>query len=452
PECSIVVLDNATGELRAVVGGREHTTKLALNRATASKRQPGSTIKPLIVYGPAIESGFINAATPICDELTNFNGYIPKNFNDKFNGWVTVRQALAKSLNIPAVKVLQGMGIEQGKSFAESLGIEFTEDDNHLALALGGMSIGTTPAQIANAYQAFANDGVFIEMSCIRRITNNQGITVYVENKPKKKVMSEETAFLINDMLVSAVEEGTGGDLKNLKIQVAAKTGTVGLEKIQGYKDAWMVSYNAEYTVVAHLGFDKTDAKNCLPPSASGSTYPGKICGDIFRFIYKGNEGLAPKFHRPSGIVTCLLDKKALYERHSIEKATDFTPYSETVNEYFSPVSVPQADSVYWNIPATPTSMKVELSGGKPLIKLKIEYGHIEYKIYKRTAFGESQLLGTLEGNPGEVQSITDNAANPGDVCEYYCVPYHKEIQYGNQPLRGEATDSISIVLPYIQG
>ena len=117
------------------------------------KRSPGSTIKPIMVYAPAFENGLLSPASVLIDERKSFDGYSPRNFNDKYYGSITVREALIKSLNVPAVETLDMVGIENAKKYAENLGISFDKQDKNLALALGGFTYGISPLELAAGYQ-----------------------------------------------------------------------------------------------------------------------------------------------------------------------------------------------------------------------------------------------------------------------------------------------------------
>ena len=149
---------------------------MAFYRARDIRRQPGSVIKPVISYAPALQDYGYTAATVILDEPTAFGDYSPRNFGGSYYGWVTLREAVTKSLNVPAVKVLSEIGIDAGKQFAAQCGIEFTESDQSLTLALGGFTYGVSPWQIAGAYNCFASGGVYYAPTVIRRITDSSGL------------------------------------------------------------------------------------------------------------------------------------------------------------------------------------------------------------------------------------------------------------------------------------
>ena len=177
--CSIVI-DNETNNIISITGN---------NQTFSSKKQPGSTIKPILVYAPAIENKNISPASKILDEKININGYSPENADKKYHGYVSVRDALKNSYNIPAVKILNETGIEKSQNFAKKLGIEFNENDNHLAIALGGFTDGITLKSICDAYTAFANNGKYSPSSYITKITKNNNL-IYQSNHKKQKVMN----------------------------------------------------------------------------------------------------------------------------------------------------------------------------------------------------------------------------------------------------------------------
>ena len=216
-----MVIDNKSGGVLGFFGKSDYNL-LKL------KRQPGSVLKPVIAYGPALEHNIISPLTPILDEKINFNGYEPKNYNNKNYGWISAKDSLAKSLNIPSVKILQYTGIEKAKKFANKLNINFDEKDNGYSLALGGLTNGLQIQDVINSYQAFANNGNFIKSSFIKEIKTQNNKVIYKHNEFGKKAMKDSTAYLITDMLKHSVKNGTCRKLDINKYDIAGKTGTVG--------------------------------------------------------------------------------------------------------------------------------------------------------------------------------------------------------------------------------
>ncbi|MEW6771964.1 MAG: penicillin-binding protein 1A [Bacillota bacterium] len=300
PQGSAVILNPHNGHILALVGGREYTHRRGLNRATDIYRQPGSAFKPIIAYGPAIEYLGYGPATVVDDIPVKFGNYPPKNYDGQYHGLVTLRTALRRSINIPAVKVLKDVGIERATGFAGRLGFEFTPGKEGLSLALGGVHKGVTPLQMAQAYAAFANQGVYTPAIAITRVETADG-TVLDEFKPKMvRVMKPTTAYLITDMLRSAVEHGTGYRARLGSHPVAGKTGTT-----DDSKDIWFCGYTPDLVGVVWIGYDEPQEM----PQAFGGLYPAQIWREIMSNVLK--EIPPQDFTRPPGIVAATVDSKS---------------------------------------------------------------------------------------------------------------------------------------------
>ncbi|SDW67257.1 penicillin-binding protein 2A [Marininema mesophilum] len=274
-----VLVDPRTGGLRSLVGGRGKHVFRGFNYATQLKRQPGSSLKPLSVYAPAIAGGY-KIDTPLKDEPMTFaNNYAPKNYGGSYNGKVTMYEALIDSKNIPAVWLLDQLGIEKGIRFVKAAGIPLTEKDNRLSLALGGLDVGTSPLAMAQAYSAFPNNGVMIETHAIRKIENPEGETIAHWYKKATRLMKPAVAQQVTYMLQGAVREGTGKRAAVSGWPTAGKTGTTQLpdKTQQGSKDHWFVGYTPELVGAVWMGYDQTDEKRYL------STASGQTTAPIFR-------------------------------------------------------------------------------------------------------------------------------------------------------------------------
>lgn len=458
-ESALVVLDVPSGEIRAIIGGREHldgntVLQKGLNRALLPK-QPGSTIKPLLVYGPAIEYFGYSPASFVLDAEMQFGDYKPSNFDGKYRGWITIREALADSINIPAVSLLKDIGIQNGIAFAEKFGITFADQDRYsLPIALGGFYKGVTPIQLARAYAALADNGRYKDYTTIRRIENSYGITIYQSKPTKSQVMSEEGAFIINDILCSAVKNGTATRLKNLNIPLAAKTGTVELpdtaqfEGIAGVKDAWIVAYNPEYVVTVWMGYDNVDKQHYMPADAVGGKYPAEIVKAIFRYIYQGRN--APDFTKPANIIEVKLDAKALQEQKKALLASPLTPPEYVITEYFMPGTAPTQQSNYWVPPQAPSDFKVTLNDfGLPIISFKPQDTFAFYNVY-RLEEGDNKPLLIHQVKTGTLDTVewVDTLVKRGKKYTYFIVPIHSELEVDGEPLQGTPTDHLSISIP----
>ena len=294
---ALVVLNAKTGLAAALVGGRESTTQ-GFNRAIRAKRQPGSALKPFLVYAPAVELRGYTPETPVLDAPLDLQGYAPGNANGAYAGWVTLREALSRSLNTPAVRLMDEIGVETCKCYAEGAGIIFDEADRSLALALGGMTYGVSPMELAGAYTALAAGGTAHAPSTIKSIRDRKGEVLYRADTDGKRVFSEKTAFLVTDMLCSAVKNGTAQSLAGLGIPLAAKTGTVAYRGgVKGTRDLWTAAYNPDYVAVCWMGFDQTDDGHCMPQHDSGGAYAGRLLSEVFGELYR--QGGAPEFTGP---------------------------------------------------------------------------------------------------------------------------------------------------------
>lgn len=273
PQTAIVFLDPQTGAIKAMVGGRQHTARLGYNRATQAYRQPGSAIKPIIAYAPAIEYLGLTPDSTVEDAPVAFGNYRPKNYDGMYRGTITLREALAYSVNIPAVKLLNLVGLERGISFAREMGITTLDAKREgLSAALGGLDKGVTPLQMAAAYSAFANGGAYYTPYAVARVEDSAGNVLEEAHPYGHRVMSSQTASAVTEMLQAAVRYGTGKRARISGLDVAGKTGTT-----EEGKDIWFCGYTQNLVGVVWIGWDM--------PKAMPNTYGGIYCARIWREI-----------------------------------------------------------------------------------------------------------------------------------------------------------------------
>lgn len=310
PQKLAYIIDNKTRGITAICGN--------VDNIFAVRRQAGSLMKPLAVYAPAIEIDAITVATPVLDEEINFGGYKPQNFGGTFAGWTTVSEALSKSLNIPALKTLNMIGVPAARGFLTANGIELSEKDDNLTLALGTVTEGVSPLALGNAYATLANYGEYRESGIVKAIWLD-GKKIYEHAPRKNRVFSPETSYLTTYMLQNAAKNGTSRALKDIGFDVAAKTGTVGGKK---NSDLYMCGYTSEQTFFVWIGGEsKLDA----------SLTAGQVCGDICLSYLNSLKKRPPDFPLPHGIELIKLDKESLEQRHILEKADYFTEKTITV-------------------------------------------------------------------------------------------------------------------------
>lgn len=433
-EAAIVVLEPSTGMVVAMVGGRSYTGGISFNRATDIRRQPGSVIKPVIAYAPAFEYLNYTAADMILDEETTFSDYTPSNYGNKYYGWVTVREAVTKSLNVPAVKTLSEVGVERAKDFAKRCGIEFDDKDDSLALALGGFTYGVSPLQIAGAYSCFASGGIYNTPTLIKKITDRNGLTVYEYRQDSRRVMSEANAYILTSMLKSVVTEGTGHRLNTLDIPIAGKTGTVGLAN--GNRDAWMAGYTPEYTAVVWQGYD-SDRLGLLPPSATGGTYPALMLYELFNHIYP--DGRSGDFEKPESVKQYSIDAKTLKKQHKAVLANAMTPQSSRVTEYFTEETAPEDVSGYWAVPGPAQNLLAVREEGGVMVSFDCPDDFGMYTLWRSEAGKAEKPLMTWNGREGHIEYI-DAVVKPGKGYRYRVTVKHEELLIGDEPVEGLTT------------
>ncbi len=278
-QASGVCIDNQTGYVKAIVGGRnQDLAGYTLNRAYQSFRQPGSSIKPLIVYGPALETGAYNPASIVVDEEIPEG---PANSDKTYEGEIPLRYALAKSKNTIAWKLFQEISPKVGLSYVKKMNFSKIEDKDYvLTSALGGLTTGVSALEMASGYATLANDGNYREPTCIVSIKDAQGNVLVGEDSEAVQVYSANVSRMMTDMLRSVMLEGTGRSLNIDGVTVAGKTGTT-----NDNKDGWFAGYSRYYTTSVWVGYDMPKKLSSL----QGASYPGRIWKS---FMEKAHEGL----------------------------------------------------------------------------------------------------------------------------------------------------------------
>lgn len=311
-----VIMDPSTGGVRGIVGQRGEHTFRGFNHATQLVRQPGSVFKPLIVYAPALEQGY-DKKSLLYDGPLDIQGYRPNNVDRQTLGQVSLKDAVIQSRNIPAVWLLNEIGLNTGIEFVEKLGIPLVEEDRNLSSALGGLSQGVSPLQIAQGYSTFPNLGVQVQAHTITKITTIDGqVLAEAEHQPVE-VMSPENAYAMTEILQDVVREGTGTNAA-IDRPVAGKTGTTQLPQskqfegiVGGAKDAWFVGYTPELVGAVWLGYDQTDSNHYL--TTSGGKYPALIFREMMSLALKDvpvSEFKRPKFEQSNDKDSAIITEK----------------------------------------------------------------------------------------------------------------------------------------------
>lgn len=286
-QSAMVIIDPYTGQIKGMAGGiGKKTESRGLNRATQSKRQPGSSIKPLSVYAPALETGKITPATILTDEAVTIADWSPKNSYSGFKGDMSVRKAIEISANIPAVKTLQTLGLETSYNYMKNK-LHFssiTETDKNLSsLALGGLTNGVSAKEMAAAYSIFVNDGNYIEPYTYTKVLDSSGKVLLENEINKTKVISEANAYIMSGFLHEVVNtsSGTGRNARLSGMTTYGKTGTT-----NDNCDKWFVGYTPYYVGAVWYGCDTMVPLTKLGVSNNVSTAVWK------KVMQKVHEGL----------------------------------------------------------------------------------------------------------------------------------------------------------------
>ena len=331
PQSAMTIVDNKTGAIKAMIGGRKTEGRMLFNRAT-SARQPGSSIKPLAVYSSAlqlsydlsqdgkkftaVDNGFdkqganlwgdyLTTASIVDDEPTKINGKTwPVNSYRSYRGLYTFRTALQQSVNVCAVKILSQVGVDYAYDIAEKFGLTTlvkegdSNDMNLAALGMGGMTKGVSTLEMASAYSTFVNDGVHKSYSCYTKVTNRNGDVILEPTVTETKVLDSGVAWIMRDVLQTVVSEGIGSYARVSGEKVGGKTGTTS----DSY-DIWFDGFSANYSASIWIGNDVNIKLSSMSPMAASLW--GRIMGQI-----DGAKG-GTYSNRPSNVVTAKIDTKS---------------------------------------------------------------------------------------------------------------------------------------------
>jgi len=299
-QCALLSIETGTGLVKAMMGGKSYQNS-QFNRAIQSRRQPGSSFKP-IIYAAALDKGY-TAASVIIDSPVVFSGddteiaWKPHNYKDTFHGPTLFREALVESRNVVTVKILQDIGIDYVRDYARKLGVS-SPIARDLSIALG--SSGVSLLELVGAYTVFANQGYRIEPVFITKILDRDGNVIEQAELKRKKVIDMSTAYIMTSILKSVVTSGTGWRVKALKRPVAGKTGTT-----NNLHDAWFLGYTPEYVTGVWVGFDNEAS---LGKGETGSRTASPIWLGYMAGVLKGKP--VRTFNAPEGVVFAKIDAK----------------------------------------------------------------------------------------------------------------------------------------------
>lgn len=379
-QAGLVVLDTKTGELLAIGGGRHQSTSYF---ATDMKRQPGSTAKPIFDYGPAIEYLQWSTYHQIVDEPHGYtNGPSIKNWDGGYKGQMSIRDALADSRNIPALKTFQEVGPSKSREFAAKLGVS-VEDRINEAYSIGGFN-GMSPMDQAGAYSAFGNNGIYTKPHTVRKVVFPDGREI--DMKPEQEVvMKDYTAFMVTDMLKSVVKSGTGRSANVSGVHIAGKTGSTNFDDETkkkydiprgGIPDVWFTGYSPDYTISVWTGYSEHGKGNYISSKSSG------IAKQIFKVVMseitKGEK--QRDFTVPGSVVKSPVVKGS----NPPKLPSVFTPSDQIVYEYFVKGTEPTETSDQFDTIPPVQNVEIDYDNEENKIILKWKY---DEKLLERVSF-----------------------------------------------------------------
>ncbi len=403
---SALLCDNTTGGIEG------YFSNIDVNLDEFYK-QPGSVIKPINIYAPALEKKEIYSCSPFNDEKTSINGYSPDNYANNYLGWITAKEGLSTSSNSLAVQILDKTGIEYSKNVSSQMGLKYANSDKSYAIGLGGLTKGNTTRELTESYMTLANGGYYTKNSFIMSIMDKNGNIIYENNAPKRYVIKDSTAFIVTDMLVNTAKNGTAKALKGLPFDVASKTGTVGYGDTKNNTDAWNVSYTTDNTLCVWYGGINNSYENSV--SVTGGGLPTHFA----KYVHNNISPLNKNFSAPLSVTRLEIDKKNTLLEGKVLLANDYTPASYKENHYFDINNVPKETSQEF-IKMQDINIIIE----KNRLFVQHPYtNNYDYKLIQTDKFGNLSV--SYEGliNDNNVEFLTSKLKKFG-IYEFYIEAY----------------------------
>lgn len=370
-QAGIAAIDTKTGEILAIGGGRNKEgiwggMNFALN---PNGRQPGSVIKPILDYGPAIEFEKWSTYHQINDEEITYEGSdkVINNFDHRYRGWVTMRHALYQSLNVPAVKTFNEIDTNQAVDFAQGLGIPY-DQTVHQSDAIGGGDNNVNPLQLAGAFAAFGNGGIYNEPYAVTKIVYPEEEQVIEVNHDSSMAMSDYTAYMISDVLKDVIRHplGTANSRVNVgNLPVAAKTGTT--NRGDAAVDSWIAGYTTNYSIAVWGGYPEED-----PIPNIGKSVPTTIFTDLITHMSQGVE--TADFAKPDSVVEVPVEEGT----RPAKLPSDFTPNDEIITELFVKGTEPTETSEKYDQLNPVENLKADFNEDNSTIELTWEHPSLQ--------------------------------------------------------------------------
>ncbi|MCI8964767.1 MAG: penicillin-binding protein [Clostridia bacterium] len=316
-QAAMVMIDQKNGQVVACMGklGKK-TTNGDLNRCTDIYKQTGSSFKPLSCVAPGIQEGVVTAASGFVDKAVKYsNGKVVRNYDRKYRGNMNLRNAIAISCNTVQVQIIQKLGVKKSVEYLKKMGFSHLTDKEGEAIALGGLSLGAEPIEMAAAYATIANGGTYIEPTFYKKVVDSKGNTILKPKQKKTKVLSEEVAFIVTDILKEPVTAGNGTAryCKISGIDTAAKTGTT-----NSNFDRWLCGFTPYYTAAVWYGYDDAEEVHY-----SGTNPAGLIWSEVMKKCHAKLKNKS--FKKPDGVIRATVcSKTGLLPGGACKKVTDY--------------------------------------------------------------------------------------------------------------------------------
>ncbi|UOQ85848.1 transglycosylase domain-containing protein [Gracilibacillus salinarum] len=430
-QAGLSVVDTKTGAIRAIGGGRNRENDGWNYAIDGDGRQGGSVMKPVMAYGPAIE----NLQWSTYQQLNNDQPYpiegtdkVIRNWNGSYNGWVSARYALEQSLNVPAVKTFAEVGTSAAKEFAEGLGLTF---QNNLTItdAIGGTANGVTSLQMAGAYSAFGNEGIYHEPYAVKKIEYSDDRSEELVSEAQV-AMADSTAYMVTDMLKSVVQEGTGTAANISGLDMAGKTGTTNDDT-----NSWFVGYTTNYTVSVWTGYPN-------PAEIQETGIAKQLFKETMSYISEGVE--TKDFTKPDSVVEVQIEKGS----NPAKLPSDYTPNSNITTELFVKGTEPSSVSEKFDKLDPVANLSANYDKENDTITANWEYDEddVQFKVSAGTD-GSLNDLTTTEDKEVEISNV-----EKGKTYTIEVIAANDDMESEPQTVTVEVADDQPEELPQVSG
>ena len=446
---AVVMLDSTTGAVRAINGGRKQTNLLAYNRATQNDRSTGSTIKPIMDYGPAIEYLNYSTGQPMVDKPTTYSsGFELNNWDNQFMGTMTMRKALVLSRNTPAYQTFKAVGNDNIQAFLKKLELSVTNDGKESLVESNSIGANLSPLKMAAAYSAFANYGTYSKPYTVTKITTRDGQVL--QFKPDQhQAMKDSTAYMITNMLKDTFTYGFANDLRMGNLPHAAKTGSTNYTPEQRKQigasdsefvipDSWFIGYSPAYTISVWTGYDNPYTKG-HGLSQTEANYSKWIYAHLMNFAMKQTP--VKDWEQPSSVVS----SQIVVGSNPLALAGPNTPAEKVSTELFVKGAVPTQQYVEEKI-APPSGLNVSYDATKK--EVTITWNAVksdeEKPKYTINVGGQTQTVdkttATFKNITGESVTISLTVTIKDKTSD----PVTHELKLGTKPEEKEKTSTIT--------